>query len=142
MRFYHVLARPFGKMPKGKCIFNDRWLSDSKHSAWLQRATSVALAKCKPCKSPFDISNMEETALKCHAGGKKHRTRVEELENTVASGSTLDGLVRGPPVHVAARPTASSSTPIAPSVASLAVRNDVLTAVSYGVLRFRVLEKP
>ena len=70
---------------------------------------------------------MGETALKCHAGGKKSHARVEELEKAVASGSTLDGLVRGPPVHVAPWPTASSSTPIAPSVASLAVRNYVLT---------------
>ena len=142
MRFYHVLARPFGKMPKGKCIFYDRWLSDSKYSAWLQRGAGVASAKSKLCKSSFDVSNMGETTLKCHAGGKKSHARVEELEKAVASGLTLDGLVCGPPVHVAPRLTASSSTPIAPSVASLAVRNDVLTAVSYGVLRFRVLEKP
>ena len=62
---------------------------------------------------------MGGAALKCHAEGKKHREWVKELEKAVASGLTLDGLVCGPPVHVAPRPTASSSTPIAPSVASL-----------------------
>ena len=123
-------------MPKRKCIFNGRWLSDSKYSAWLQRGAGVVSAKCKLCKSSFDVSNMGETALKCHAGGKKNRARVEELEKAVASGSTLDGLVRGSPVHVAPRPTASSSTPIAPSIASLAVHNDVLTAEVLWTLKF------
>ena len=120
-------------MPKGKCIFNDRWLSYSKYSAWLQWGAGVASAKCKLCKSSFDVSNMGETALKCHAGGKKHRTRVEELENTVASGSTLDGLVRGPPVHVAARLTASSSTPIAPSVASCMINKAISICIIWCV---------
>ena len=56
--------------------FLDEWLTDSRFSSWIARASSKNSAKCTLCCRDFGLSTMGVCALESHALGKKHCDRI------------------------------------------------------------------
>ena len=78
-------------MPKGMCVFKDRWLSLDPYNDWLARVPeNKNLARWKVCCPSFDVSSMGEGSLKSHARGAKHSRSVELCSNR----ANLDAFVR------------------------------------------------
>ena len=57
---------------RGKCRFQDGWVTNPAYAKWIARAPSDGDAVCRYCKKSFDVSNMGESALRSHAKSKKH----------------------------------------------------------------------
>ena len=67
-------------MANKKTYFQQLWLSDDKFSSWISRSKTKENAFCKLCKREIVLSNMGEGALTSHANGKKHQTKLMDLE--------------------------------------------------------------
>ena len=73
-------------MPKGKCVFNQKWLENCEYSGWLKEDANKHIAKCSVCSKTFDISNMGEAAVRSHKDGAKHKKYASiRLSNTLRS---------------------------------------------------------
>ena len=58
----------------GKCTFSENWTSHVAYKDWILRdSSSQHKARCRLCQKSFDCSNMGESALKSHMGGRKHK---------------------------------------------------------------------
>ena len=60
-------------MPR-KSYFSYLWLKLPKYKDWLRKKDDIT-RQCSYCAKDIDVSNMEESALKSHAGTKKHQSR-------------------------------------------------------------------
>ena len=59
-------------MPR-TCKFQDMRLNERQFSKWIARAgTSLNEANCRVCQKSFDVSNMDEAALRNHMRSKWH----------------------------------------------------------------------
>ena len=67
-------------MANKKTYFQQLWHSGDKFSSWISRSKTKKNAFCKLCKREIVLSNMGEGALTSHANGKKHQTKVMDLE--------------------------------------------------------------
>ena len=82
-------------MPKGKCVFNQKWLENCEYSGWLKEDANKHSAKCSLCSKTFDISNMGEAAVRSHKDGAKHKKYASiRLSNTLKS--TMDDFIQRP----------------------------------------------
>ena len=57
-------------MPR-KTYFSDLWLKLPQYKDWLRKKDDIT-GQCSYCAKDIDVSNMGESALKSHAGSKKH----------------------------------------------------------------------
>lgn len=92
-------------MPKNKCSFQNKWLSDERFSKWIKKKDEET-AECKYCQKEFNISNMGESALTSHIKGKpfslhytyficsfKNQDDSSEKEPQTKSQAVLDTLL-------------------------------------------------
>ena len=61
---------------KKECVFNNKWLLDSKYSIWLRKSSVKGKVYCSICNKDSDITNMGVAALNSYAAGKKHVDNV------------------------------------------------------------------
>ena len=71
-------------MSKGKTSrFNTEWLSREEYKDWLlPEESDNTKPRSKICKKTFSLSNMGETAVRSHAEGKKHASRMKLSQRT------------------------------------------------------------
>ena len=72
--------------PIRKTYFNDLWISNN-NKIWLDRGSTKEEAKCKLCKSVFQLGNMRETSLKCHAMARRIRNMFRNMRKCSLSSS-------------------------------------------------------
>ena len=60
-----------------KTVFNDTWLTKLEYSAWLGKHASKYMARCTVCPKDFELGNMGRRALTSHAGGAKHKSKLQ-----------------------------------------------------------------
>ena len=61
--------------PKSCSRFQDSWLQMEEFS-WVARGKNSSYANCKLCAKEIDLKSMGRQALKSHASGKIHQSRV------------------------------------------------------------------
>ena len=61
--------------PKSCSRFQDSWLKMDEFS-WVARGKNASYANCKLCDKEIDLKSMGRQALKSHANGKIHQSRV------------------------------------------------------------------
>ena len=73
-----------------QAIFNDNWIDpvlnvdNPDFLVWLERHPKSNIhAYCKLCKSDISLSNMGVVALKSHASGKRHSTKIRALVKAI-----------------------------------------------------------
>ena len=70
-------------MPR-KTYFSDLWLKISQYKDCLRKKDDVS-GQCSYCAKDIDVFNMGESALKSHAGSKKHQSRSPTEPNNSLS---------------------------------------------------------
>ena len=77
-------------MPKGKCVFSEKWLDDHTYSACLEKwRTDKSLAYCKLWKKSFDVLSMVSLSLTSHGKGMKHTSLALTLLKTPTTSAFL-----------------------------------------------------
>lgn len=56
------------------CVFNSKWLHDSKFKNWVQAGVNSTSAQCKTCNVTLNVQYDGVKALKMHMESKKHKT--------------------------------------------------------------------
>lgn len=70
--------------------FQSDWLIDPDFNFWLAEVKNDSQsAKCKLCNVTFSLSNMGKTAIKSHAKGLKHISKVKNCKTTTTLKSFL-----------------------------------------------------
>ena len=66
-----------------KTVFHESWLKKSDYSAWLGKHVSKHKAQCKICLKEriFSRETCGVEALKSHAGGAKHESKLKAREH-------------------------------------------------------------
>ena len=70
-------------MPR-KTYFSDLWLKISQYKDCLRKKDDIS-GQCGYCAKDIDVFNMGESALKSHAGSKKHQSRSPTERNNSLS---------------------------------------------------------
>ena len=55
----------------GKCVFNEKWLLDSRYKEWIEMsAQSKHVAYYKVCRKEINIARIGKSAIKVHMASK------------------------------------------------------------------------
>ena len=138
----------------GKCTFSENWTSHVAYKDWILRdSSSQHKARCRLCQKSFDCSNMGESALKSHMGGRKHKELAaliaersapitQFMSSNAASSSSSDkpgpltsrGVDSSPSVRDASAETPSSSASLKETlVSSYVAKEETLKAEFVGL---------
>ncbi len=66
-------------MPLNKTSFDDRWMTDTRFSTWIEKADNVYEAKCNLCKKTFAVDNSGIAQVLQHAGTQRHISLTSSL---------------------------------------------------------------
>ena len=64
---------------KDQTYFSSDWLADPEFNQWLVSVSNNTQARCKLCRTTFNLSNMGRQALTSHASGQKHSKVVKSV---------------------------------------------------------------
>ena len=67
-------------MMQTQTYFSDCWLEEDAFKSWLSKTADKKQARCRLCKTDFELSNMGKKALLCHAASKKHSERDMKIK--------------------------------------------------------------
>lgn len=98
-------------MPKNNCLFQAKWLEDTKFSGWIRKKTET-MAYCKFCSKDISIANMGESALTSHMGGKKHKERTpsNDITSMLSPAKDKNSNTQGPSTEYKSSKTQQAST--------------------------------